>query len=209
MAKAKKPPEPARLRSVLERHPKYAQSIGMISAEVAVLDIVLGELLAALLHIGPGFGRTIYLTPHASSARLKILENVLVDSLVEGSKGFKVVKDFVRRAKAIMGRRHDYIHNVWGLKESQPGKVSMRALPYRENQESRLVPLNELKEQQNKIRDLIEDVMRETDRINKAWPPYTFHEKQLAPLPDGTNQIVHPQTDRFQGRPRRPPSSLK
>ena len=58
MTKGKEPPKTPRLRSILERHPKYAQAIGIISAEVAVLDVVLGELLAALLHIGPGFGRT-------------------------------------------------------------------------------------------------------------------------------------------------------
>jgi hypothetical protein len=46
-------------KSALEQHPEHVQAIGMVSIEVANLEINLGELLAALLHIDAYFGRLV------------------------------------------------------------------------------------------------------------------------------------------------------
>ena len=52
-----------RFQSPLEKRPRYARAIGMIAVEITNLEILLGEMLAVLLHIQPDLGRAIYLTP--------------------------------------------------------------------------------------------------------------------------------------------------
>src|SRR5262245_26542167 len=49
-------------RSPLERRPKFVKAIGMISIENSSLEVLLAELLAALLGIHGEFGILVYFT---------------------------------------------------------------------------------------------------------------------------------------------------
>jgi hypothetical protein len=92
-------------KSTLEHFPEHVQAIGMISIEVANLDMLLGDLLAALLVLPTALGQQIYLTPRAAIGRVEIIENVVDMIFVEGSEGRKLVESLLKRAKKIMGNR--------------------------------------------------------------------------------------------------------
>jgi hypothetical protein len=76
--------------------------------------MLLGDLLAALLVLPTALGQQIYLTPRAAIGRVKIIENVVDMIFVEGSKGRKLVESLLKRAKNLIGKRHELIHNAWG-----------------------------------------------------------------------------------------------
>jgi hypothetical protein len=77
-------------RSILANRPDYVEAIGMISIELANLEMHLGGLLGALLHISPRIGRIIYLSPRAAIGRLTVLENVLDVTLREGRRRTRI-----------------------------------------------------------------------------------------------------------------------
>jgi hypothetical protein len=98
--------------STLEGSPEHVQAIGMIAIEISNLEISLGDLLGALLHVNPSIGRIVYLTPQAVAARLKIIENVSDASFPKGNEGRKSIDRILRRAKHVTGRRNELIHIV-------------------------------------------------------------------------------------------------
>jgi hypothetical protein len=122
-------------QSVLEKHPEHVRAIGMISIEQANLDIMLSELLAVILDVPPHLGQAVFLTPQSAMARIQILENVakiafptykpddVADDLVAVTKATNAsreqdrrrVETIVKKAKSIVGKRHEIIHDVWGL----------------------------------------------------------------------------------------------
>jgi len=120
------------IHSALERRPKHVLAIGMISVEIGNLEITLGELLGALLHISRPIGTALYLTPNANMARLQMLENVCELSLVPKSARYKEVSRIISEARAVIGRRHEYMHNLWGLSAANPKVVVRRAVPFRQ-----------------------------------------------------------------------------
>jgi hypothetical protein len=127
--------------SMMEKHPEYVQAIGMISIEVANLEIALADLLAALLHIDRHFGRVVYLTPQITLGRLSILQNVADDHLVEPHDYLKKVIDEARR---LIIKRHEYIHEVWGTAPDAPKQVVRQRLPQRDPHPPKPVSLKEL-----------------------------------------------------------------
>src|SRR5436190_6254113 len=107
MAKPKVSPQRrTAIESNMEIHPKHVRAIGMISIEMANLELMLGELLASILHIGPSYGRTIYLTPKSTIGRLQILENVLNSSLKPDSNAYKATEKIIGKAREVMGKRN-------------------------------------------------------------------------------------------------------
>ncbi len=184
--------------STIERYPEHAQAIGMISIEIGNLEIRLGELLGALLHIGRNFGRTLYLTPNANLARLGMIENVLAMSLVPDTRGYKMIARIIGDAKAVIGKRHEYVHNVWGLNVAAPTRVERRAVPFRDTDLAKPVPLNELRDQIQKIRRLSKRVRAEGHRIYAEWPPYSLPETMRARLLAAKEPSVRPLQDNAQ-----------
>jgi hypothetical protein len=159
-------------RSVLEQHPKHVQTIGMVNIEVANLEINLGELLAALLHIDPYFGRVIYLTPHSFHGRLAILKNIVEDHIDDSTEGRAHLDDLIKRAAKILGKRHEYIHNTWGTSPQNPQNVVRQEITQRKR--AKLVPIKELEELVEDIRELSDNVAKTTKDAFAAWPPYTW-----------------------------------
>lgn len=181
-----KPVKKERLhQSTLERSPKHVQAIGMIAIEITNLEISLGELLGALLHVNSHVGRIVYLTPQAVAARLSIIENVAIESLVDGSRGLDTISSIVKRARAVMGRRNELIHIAWGVQgEDMSEVITIPPLEFHKTS-SKPVPLKELRDLIERIRDLHDEVIRESMHIYREWPPYTWKETHREPpLPD-------------------------
>jgi hypothetical protein len=149
---------------------------------MANLEIMLGKLLGALLHISSAAGRLVYLTPHSGFARLAMIENIVKATMVEKSEGHVHLAKLLDRARAIMGKRHNLVHGAWGLPpEDHQGEVRWHSLPFMEDKPSRPVPISELSDLIEDIRELSEDVRMTTADAYGHWPPYTL--QPTPPLP--------------------------
>src|SRR6266852_2707826 len=104
-----------RTGSALITRPDHVHAIGMVTIELANLEIALGGLLGALLHVSPDVGRLVYLTPLTGFGRIAVIENLVAATLREGSKGRRLIDGLLERSKAIMGKRHNLIHGAWGV----------------------------------------------------------------------------------------------
>jgi hypothetical protein len=153
----------------------------MISVEMANLEIALGDLLAALLHIDRHFGRVVYLTPQSAIGRLHIVENVVEDHLVKDTDGYKHLKSAVKTAKRRIGKRHEYIHNAWGVSPDAPTQIVRQSLPQRELHPPRTVALRELTDLIEEIRELADDINKTVNESFATWPPYTWRGSDPAP----------------------------
>jgi hypothetical protein len=109
--------------SALEKFPEYARLIGMVNIEISNLETTMGRL--SLLNVHGSVGQTIYLTPKSAFARLEILENV-VNMVIAKEGGQKTLIKIVARTKAVLGKRHEIIHGLWGVTND---KVGIYAVP--------------------------------------------------------------------------------
>jgi hypothetical protein len=201
----KKPPEPTSTKgrppyqSTIEHFPEFAQAIGMISIEVANLEILLGQLLGALLHIDRYFGETVYLTPQANLARLAILRNVVRDTFYERTTAREHLEDLLERAEKLIGKRHQLIHNAWGLAVDNQNIVSRRSVPFKEHEPAKPVAISELTDMLASIRQLCTDVKETADEAYRHWPSYTWQEKLTGP-PPGNPPTKSPMTGKLSPR---------
>jgi len=154
----------------------------MMTVELANLEINLGSLLGALLHVSPDAGRLVYLSPRTGFGRIAMIEGILSATLVKGSEGFNHIRKLLDRAKKLMGKRHTFIHGAWGLpKEDNQGEVRWHDLPFQEDSPSRPVPLSELRDMVEDIRELAEDVRLTTADYYQQWPPYSSKPRRRSP----------------------------
>lgn len=155
--------ERPRYQSVLERYPKHVHAIGMISIEIANLDILLGEMLGGLLRISRVYSRIVYLTPRSNFGRLELIENAAEAMLQPDSIGLKHVKSLIGRARAIAGKRHDLIHHAWVLVEDsdQPHQSIMLTDP----PIAKPVEITTLENIVRDIRELVLDVIDATEHL--------------------------------------------
>ena len=90
--------------SSLERHPEHVRALGMISIEIGNLEILLGELLGAIIGIDTDLSQIIYMTPQSYIGRLEILENVIDHVMkpeIDGTKNSTNIYAGPRRASNI------------------------------------------------------------------------------------------------------------
>jgi hypothetical protein len=160
-------------QSTLDAFPDHVKAIGMISIEIANLEFALGDLLGAVLHIRPDFARTIYQTPNAGMGRLAILDNAIDDALIKDSDGHKHLRSITKAAKALMGQRHEMIHDAWGTAEEDRTKIMRRAVPFRDTRPAKPVALADLTDMVTRIRALGERARAATVKAYQEWPPYT------------------------------------
>jgi hypothetical protein len=134
----------AKYRSSLERRPKFVKAIGMISIENSSLEVLLAELLAALLGVHGDFGILIYFTPKAAIPRLDMIDNVTEPSLAHHPEVAAKIRSVVKRAKAAIGKRHDVMHALWTLADHPAGGVEQIFLPSWNGGEVKLSTLDKL-----------------------------------------------------------------
>jgi len=169
------PEGPVPFRSILENHPDYVRAIGMINIEVGNLEITLGRLLGALLNVQDTVGQVVYLTPRSAFGRLEIIENV-VDTIIgrEGG-GHQYLQGLVRRAKAILGKRHELMHGLWGVTDE---KVGIYSLPLEgDDAKPKPISLESLHTIIQDIRTLVATVHLTTAQLYRQnyWPQ-SFYE---------------------------------
>jgi hypothetical protein len=152
-------------RSPLERRPKFVKAIGMISIENSSLEVLLAELLAALLGIHGEYGILIYFTPRAAIPRLDMIANVIEPSLPKHPDLTVQLHTIIKRAKAAIGKRHDVMHALWTVADNPSEGVEQIFLPSWNGGEVKLATLDKLIAD---YRALIEDVIPLIDETQKA-----------------------------------------
>jgi hypothetical protein len=174
----KNPDKEWRTGSVLVGRPDHVHALGMISIELGHLEGMLGCLLGALLHISPDIGRLVYLAPRAALGRIAIIEHVLNVTLKDGSETRVAIENNLRKSKAILGKRHDFIHGRWGLPNlSEQAEVFWHSVPFEPEKPARPVPLSELTGLIDSIRSTAEDITAITEELYQEWPPYSSQPK--------------------------------
>lgn len=94
--------------------PAHLQAIGLISVEISSMEVMLGDLLGALLNLSPDESHLIYFTPKAAIARIDVLVNVVECNTFDAHPAIRAkALSLAKRAKAAMGKRHDIIHAHW------------------------------------------------------------------------------------------------
>src|SRR5713101_7102693 len=136
--------KPPQMTSILENHPDHVMAIGMITIEVGNMELAMGQLLARVLGLGPDIAQAIYFTPRDAIARLDMMINVAKFALAKDKLNLSNVTNLLLRAKTVMGKRHNIIHDNWA--QSSDGAAVMRmTMPLKEGaQNSKPVQLKTL-----------------------------------------------------------------
>lgn len=171
------PDESYGIVSTLEAYPDHVRAIGMISIEIANLDLELGALLGAMLRVSAKLGQVVYLTPRTAMGRIHVLENVTDQVFKPTSPGLKKLKTLFKQAKKLIGKRHDMIHEAWGVAKDDPKSVRRVTLPPT-GAESKPVPLTELNSLVRSIRILIFDVRRQKESIIASLPKAAYRKSR-------------------------------
>jgi hypothetical protein len=83
------------------------------------------------------------------------------------------------RAKAILGKRRDFIHGRWGLSDlSEQAGVSWHSVPFKPEKPARPVPLSELTGLVDSIRSTAQDITAIAENLYDEWPPYSSRPKR-------------------------------
>jgi hypothetical protein len=185
-------------QSTLEKHPDYVQAIGMISIENANLEIALAELFARVLLIGIDVGEAIYLTPRSAFARLDTLKVTVEATLRPRKRGGQNETrkaetlgrslDIHDRAKKVIGRRHEVIHNTWGIVVDDPSQVARTSLPRIKRGKGVPAPSSDLNNLIRDMRALVSDT-KALNRHLKQFPP-TLVDMRIEPSDKGLPQLL-------------------
>jgi hypothetical protein len=179
--------DPVPLNTVLVDHPEYLTAIGLITVEMSNLEIALGEMLGALLHIDRTISRTIYLTPQSAFGRFNVLENAVAVALTKGMDPRNKVERIIGKAKSYMGKRHKLVHDGWGRDKDTK---EIYQLPFPVTGAPNIPrPINELKDLVLNIQALTGETRQLTEEMYGDWPPYTnpVSPKQAPPGQPGTH----------------------
>ncbi len=159
------------LASPLRFHPDHVHEIGMITVEITSLEMMLGDLLGALLNLEDEVSHDIYFTPRVAIARLDVLINVVGTTQFNAHSELRgAVKKVVTRAKALIGQRHDLIHAHWTISFDGTAVGRLR-LPSDADFIPDTVTLRSLKKLVEDIRALVKEVRHVIDRAYEALRP--------------------------------------
>ena len=167
-------PELNPYQTVLEKHPEVLRLIGALSVEATNLDVALAKLLSAVLHIDHQYGRVVYLTPKSAYARLEILENSIKEATRKQSPIQKELLSYTKRARTLIGKRHEAMHFAWGVSRNEEAKVTVSNLPFSSDRGVETKELGDLKRTISDLRVLINEVWEKAEAMFEEWPPYTW-----------------------------------
>jgi hypothetical protein len=115
-------------QSSLNEYPDHVNAIGMISIENANLEMGLAELLAAVISVPRRVAHAIYFTPRAATLRIDILKEAAAAKLAPNPKAspdseletqkreaLATTIKLTNRAHKAVQKRHDVIHDAWGV----------------------------------------------------------------------------------------------
>ena len=196
--------------SALILKPDHVHALGMISIEMANLEMHFGSLLGALIHVNANIGRLIYLTPKAAIARLDIIVNVLPVCIKPDAPANRQIRDLLSKARKLIGKRHMLIHGAWALSSSAPeADVLIHELPFTPTKPPRQIPLSELEEMIEGIRSLTDGVAAITMSLYRDWPPYTSRPKRRGRPPRGRKSSGRLRPSKHHPKPKGPPPSSR
>ncbi len=93
------------------KHPDHVHSIGMMTIEIAEMELHLARLLGRLIGQAVQVGEALYFTPKAAIPRIDFICNVAPLVLKKNPNKLKAVQALAETAKKLMGKRHNLIHN--------------------------------------------------------------------------------------------------
>jgi hypothetical protein len=115
-------------QSPLEHFPEYTKALGLIAVELANLEVVLSNLLGAILNASQNVSSALYFTPKSSQARMETLQN-LVEEVLPNTPFLSQAKSLLRRSLRLVNKRNDMLHGTWGISRQDPVQVFVLSLP--------------------------------------------------------------------------------
>ena len=190
--------------SALENHPEHVRAIGMISIENANLELSLADLLAATLFLSKKVAHAIYFTPRAAALRVEILEAAAKANLephskshpaaainIQKRKALSKIERLTKRARAQIQKRHEVIHDAWGVAHEEESRPVIRQNPGQAmlGKDAQPVPLNDLLALVKALRDLIDDVDALTLTFRQHPPSMVSFKKASTNDGDSANAV--------------------
>jgi hypothetical protein len=162
------------LSSPLIYYPNYVQAIGMMVVEMTSMEVMLGDVLGALLNLGAEESNQIYFTPKAAIARIDVIANLATCPLFNAFPALRTkTVALAKRAKALMGKRHDTIHAHWAV--SLDGNAVGRVRPPFDTKPAyEVVKLSDLNTLIHDIRQLTKEARHFCDEVAEVMRPETW-----------------------------------
>jgi hypothetical protein len=166
------------LSSQLIHFPAYVHAIGMMVVEMTSMEVMLGDVLGSLLNLNDGESHQIYFTPKATIARIDVLANLVsCEPFATFPTVRKATNAVVKRAKALMGKRHSIIHAHWiVLGDGQ--MVGRLRPPFESENGPEEVKLTDLETLVSDIRQLTRDARSLGDQIEETMRPDAWPERR-------------------------------
>lgn len=162
------------LSSPMVHFPAHLQAIGLISVEISSMEVMLGDLLGALLNLSPDESHLIYFTPRAAIARIDVLVNVAICNTFDAHPVIRAkAVSLAKRAKAVMGKRHDIIHAHW-VPLADWTMVGRVKAPIDFSEMPAEVKLEDLTQLARDVQSLIREVRLFIDEAAEALRPETW-----------------------------------
>lgn len=163
-------------QTALERHPEMLKLIGTVSVEATNLDVALGRLFSAVLHIDAHYGSVVYLTPKAAFARLDMLRNAVKESIAKSGTHRAKIDNIIKRAETIIGKRHEAMHVAWSVSAVNVDEIGYFNLPFSRDVGPKDKKIEEMERVVSDTRQLITEVIEFAEVMYAEWPPYTWPE---------------------------------
>jgi hypothetical protein len=108
-----KRPVPSKARSAFADFPAYTRAIGLATGEMAVLENLLGRMMAAAMRIEPRLGEIVYLSSHTPFGRLATLDVAASSVLPAQSPALERVKAVAKRGRELLLAQHHMASDIW------------------------------------------------------------------------------------------------
>jgi hypothetical protein len=151
---AKGSPKTPTFVTVLEREPEYLRVIGTLTVEIVGVELMLSYLLAAITRLSVKIADAMYFGPQAFGARIPIVAGAAQECLGNHPKYMKEANRCFTGARKISNKRNDIMHHAWGISE-ESGRITLRRLPFSEDDASKHVPISEIEDAIHTARLLI------------------------------------------------------
>jgi hypothetical protein len=154
----------------------------MISIEHSNMELAFADLFGAALTLRRKTAHAIYFAPRAASLRIEILQVAAAESFaVKGDPGhplnqqksdaLRQLKKIAKRGLALGQRRHDVMHDAWGVSgKKQKGAVLRARINRTISHDATPVPIQALNEIIRDFRALIEDATDLAAKFRRSPP---------------------------------------
>jgi hypothetical protein len=167
---------------IIDAHLKHVSTIGEILVETVNLEVELARLFSRMLSISPRVGRAIMLAPKGQQVRLDILKHAAEAAFLpsdrtdpeselakQKAEALKKILHIVKKSQDAMDKRHRIVHDQWEAVEGDP-EVKRRVVNGKTTRETKVVPIQELRDQLTLIQTTIDDAI-ELAAYFKESPP--------------------------------------